>query len=89
MTPLSRITHLFFAAALSCAVMAIFLIKQYKLGLPLNFAGSMTLAVITGVVIPVAASVLYTILRRGHPGRLLTFELTCLLIALVLAAITF
>lgn len=89
MTPLTRTTHLFLAAALSGAVMAIFLIKQYKLGIPLSFVANMSLAVVIGVVVPVAASATYSLIRRGRSGRLLVFELTCILLALILALLTF
>lgn len=89
MTTMTRFTHLFLACALSGTVMAIFLIKQYKLGIPLSFAQSMTAAVLTGVVVPAAATIAYAMLRRGQPGRWLVFELTCAALAIVLALLTF
>ena len=89
MTRMTRATHLFLAIALSCLVMAIFLIKQYKLGIPYSFGQSMTLAALTGIAVPVAATVAYAMLRRGKPGRMLVFELTCAALAVLLAVLTF
>ncbi|MFK8016025.1 MAG: hypothetical protein AB8G17_11370 [Gammaproteobacteria bacterium] len=89
MSTMTRFTHFFLAAALSLLVACVFLINQYKQGIPLSFVMSLVVAALVGVLVPSLTTAAYAYFRRGQPGRFLVFELTCLCLAIGLGVMTF
>lgn len=86
---MTRTTHFFVASALVCLAASVFLIQQVKLGIPMSFVSSMIVAGIISIGVPLLATVAYAFIRRGKSGRILVFELTCLLTAVGIGLATF
>ncbi|MFK7887234.1 MAG: hypothetical protein AB8G16_10255 [Gammaproteobacteria bacterium] len=86
---MTRTTHFFLASALACLVASVFLIQQVKLGIPMSFVMSLIVAGVISLGVPLLATVAYAFLRRGKAGKIIVFELTCLLIAISIGLATF
>lgn len=86
---MTRTTHFFLASALVCLAASVFLTQQIKFGIPMSFVMSLVVAAIISVGVPLLATVAYAFLRRGKPGRIIVFEMTCLLTAIGIGVATF
>lgn len=83
MTWMSRFTWFFFAAALSCASAAAFLVYQYRQGMPLSFTTNMWLAALLGVIVPTVVVIAFAWLRKNASGyaRYIVYCSVCLAVA--------
>ena len=88
---LSRLSHLSLALAFSFLSASVFLIYQYKQGIPYSFATNMTLAALLGLAAPVVAVVAFSFAaRKASPAaRFYVYYGVCLVIAGALGWITF
>lgn len=89
MSTMSRFTHLFLAAALSMLVACVFLINQYKQGIPMSFAMNLVAAALIALLVPTLTTAAYAYFLRERSGRFVVFELTCLCLAIMLGLMTF
>ena len=91
MSWLSRFTWFFVALSCACLGAIVFLLHQYKQGIPYSFGTSMALAALVGLVTPLAAMLVYARLAKGSSGHVLfaVFCAVCLLLAVTLGVITF
>lgn len=91
MSWLSRFTWFFASVALACLSAVVFLLNQYKQGIPYPFATNMALAGLVGVVAPLAAVLVYARLGKATSGHVLfaVFCGICLVLAGVIGAVTF
>ncbi len=89
MTFMTRSTHFFAAAALSCLVASVFIIDQVKLGIPMSFVTTMIVTALVSIAVPAATTIAYSFLRKGKGGRFYVFEATCVMLALILGWLAF
>lgn len=91
MTLLTRATLFFIAASLSFLSASIFLVHQYKQGIPYSFVVNMILAAAVGLVVPVLATSGYAMLKKETSAlsRFFVYFAVCILLIAALGAITF
>lgn len=87
MTFYARFIHLCLATALSSAVAIAWLYLRLRHNEIHAFVQTMTVAVILGLVVPAATTLIYARARRGAKGRMLVYYATCAGLLLVLFSV--
>ncbi len=88
---LGRFTWFLLAVSLALLSATVFLVSQYKQGIPYPFATSMTLAALVGIAAPLAGVAVYNFVAKDATSRAryIVFYTVCIAIAAVIGIATF
>ena len=91
MSWLGRFTWLLLAVSLAFLSATVFLVSQYKQGIPYPFATSMTLAALVGIAAPLAGVIVYGFVAKGASprARYFVFYAVCVAITAIIGISTF